>query len=489
MPGGAPAFLDRAGRYILMSALLLGVLWSGGYFPVPKWTLAWLLLLAGSWELAMAVFFGHREVLRSPALWLFTVFAVLALASRSWTLAPGQTGREAVLVTGYLSALFVARRQIIRSGCQAAGSLLNWLVYSAVFVAAWGIITYLLRVYPYVTFVDLFLRAGSTFEYSNALSCFELMALPVTLALYLKSNRKEKPLFASAAALEIAAVALAFSRLGLVLLTAELIYFLVAARRRGVLMETMLVLVTGFLMAITALVLGEAEHGKTGVAIDAVLAGLLFLGQSYAGTPGSRPLISRGALPVVVLGAAAALIALSGRAQLIITRRFGEGFSFGRLLPHRQETWAAAYQAFRDRPVKGWGLGAMPEIFSRYQIAQFTKFAHNVVLQMAVDTGIIGAALFSLFLGYAAVLSLRRLLWKPDQAARALAIATLAFIVYNMFDWEWFIPAITTWFMVLLACLEAIGTGVSSKHQRAERQAFILSRLGVINPWSDRSRR
>lgn len=457
-----PGLINRAGLYILMGALLLGALWSGGYFPTPKWILAGLLLLAGLWEIAVNAFLGHKGVARSPAIWCFAAFVILALASSFWTVASGQTAREAVLLTGYLCALFVARSQIARSGARGAIAMQHWLVYTAGFAAAWGIATFLLRIHPYLTFLDGLFRAASTFEYPNALGCFELMALPVTLALHQESSRKEKPLFATVAVFEIAAVILAFSRLGLVLLMAVLVYFLLTARRRSLFMESALITITGFLMAAAALALGEAGYGKTGLVAVAGLAMLSYLGQSRAGPLKGRSalkshfLFPRASIPVAAAGggAIATLIALSGRSQLIIKERFGEGFSYSRLFPHRQKTWAAAYQAFSDRPLKGWGLGAFPEIFSRYQPVQFTKFAHNAVLQMAVDTGIFGAILFSLFLAYAVLLSLWRLLGKSDLMPRALAIGALAFIAYNMFDWEWYVPAITAWFMVILACLE-----------------------------------
>lgn len=440
-----------------MAALLLGTMWRGGYFTEPKLVLASLLLLAGSWEIVTAVSLGERRILRSPALWIFTVLTALATASLFWNEAPGRAGLEAALMAGYLAALLVARSQVLRSGGAAAGSLLRWLVYAACFTAVWGIVAYLLRIYPYVVFVDHFLRAGSVFEYSNALSCFQLMALPVTLAFFLTAGKADRPVFAAAAALQIAAVALAFSRLGAAMLLVMLAFFLASAWRRGLAPETFLTMLAGLIMAAAALAFGEAEQGEIGVAVVTLLTVSLYAGQAFAATAKGRPLFNRAFALFAVLGGltAAVFFAISHRTQVILSSRFIEGLSADRLLPHRQVTWNSAWQAFMDRPAGGWGLGSFYEIFSRYQEAQFTRYAHNVVLQMAVDTGIVGAVLTALFLGYAAALGVWRLFGRFDLMGRALAASALVFIVYNMFDWEWYIPALTAWFMVIVACLEA----------------------------------
>lgn len=459
--GKEPTLARSLGLYLLMGGLLLGTLWSGGYFATPKWVVAGLLVSAGAWELLLAAADGQQQLLWSPALWGFAAFTVWAVASVSWSYLPDGADREAVLMIGYLGAFFVVRSHLVRYGRRASDILLNWLVYVATFVSGWGIVTYLLRVEPYATLVDGFLRAGSTFEYSNALSCFGLMALPVTLALFQGGERQERPLYATAATIQIAAVALTFSRLGLVALAAQMLYFLFTARRRSLFLQTLLIAAGGILMAVAALVLGEAGFGKTAVLTLVALAALSWAGQAYAGTGRRRARLKRIFFAAAAAGglAAASLIAVSARARQLLGSRFGEGFSAEKMLPHRQETWAAAWRAWQDRPVRGWGLGVFSQIFSGYQTAHFTKFAHNLVLQMAVDTGVIGAGLITLFLGYVVVLCVWSLLVRGDLMTRALAIGALAFIFYNMFDWEWYVPALTVWFMVMAACLEAPAAG------------------------------
>jgi O-antigen ligase len=111
--------------------------------------------------------------------------------------------------------------------------------------------------------------------------------------------------------------------------------------------------------------------------------------------------------------------------------------------------------AFRVQPVKGSGLGSFSQVFTEHTIAVYTKYAHNLFLQMAVDTGVLGVALLGLFIGYVVVLSGWWIVVASHPLVRAMALSSLIFISYNMFDWEWYVPALTAWFMVGAACLES----------------------------------
>lgn len=472
---GVPSFIQQAGLYILMGALLLGVIWNGGYFPNSKLVFTSLLLIAGGWELMVIVALGEWRSLRSFSLWVLAALAIFSAASHGWTLNTELTDRETALLFGLLAAILVPRAQALRLGAGTVESLVNWLIYTAGFVSAWGIITYLLRTAPYVELVDDLYRAGSTFQYSNGLSCFALMALPVTLAMHQSGREKDRPLYATAAAIEIASIVVAFSRSGLAALVAILIYFLATSYRRQLLSVTVFTMAAGFLMAATALVMGEADTwptslfnflaargwqnlrvGSLAIPLIAAQAALTWIVLRQAGTErGGR--IFRKAIRGAV-GAAAVLavllVAVSSRAQEVLETRFIKGFAWSKIFPHRTATWDAAWRAFKDKPVKGWGMGEFYEIFARYETAKPTRFAHNLVLEMAVDTGIIGAVLITAFLIFVAAVALLRLVTRTSLMTRALAIAAMVFIFYNMFDWEWYIPAITAWFMVAVTYIE-----------------------------------
>lgn len=388
----------RGSLYILLGALLLGTLWRGSYFATQKWVFAALLLAAGVWEVAVLLKTGSLRLHRSPALWFLLTYIALAAVNIPRSVSPADTVRETLLMLGLAGAMFTVQSHLARDrdGTLAAVSL--WLVYVASFVSAWGVATYFLKVAPYAFPVDGLYRAGSTFEYSNALSCFGLMALPVTAALHAGASSRDRPLLAAAAALQAAAVVLSFSRFGLVALALIAVYIVVSGRRWG-----------------------------------AAAAG------------------AAGALAVVFM------VMLSQGGRSVLRQRFGEGFSFSRLLPHRLETFSGAADAFRARPVTGSGLGTFAQVYQEYAVAHYTRFAHNLVLQSAVETGLIGAALMAVFMGYVAGLSFLSILKKPDPLARAFAVSCLVFLAYNMFDWEWYVPALAAWFVVGVTCLESAG--------------------------------
>ena len=174
-----PDLAKKTSLYILFAVLLVGTLWRGGYFPQQKWPFAIGLLLAGAVELAVFISSGGWRGLRSFGLASLAVFTIYALATRVWSITPADSDRESLLLLGYLATFFVVRGQLLRDGEKVFDTVAQWFVYTASFTAGWGLISFLWRWEPYATRLDNGVRAGSTFEYANALSCFSLMALPV----------------------------------------------------------------------------------------------------------------------------------------------------------------------------------------------------------------------------------------------------------------------------------------------------------------------
>lgn len=69
------------------------------------------------------------------------------------------------------------------------------------------------------------------------------------------------------------------------------------------------------------------------------------------------------------------------------------------VLKGRLRFWWAATGMFRDHPVAGVGLGRFPRLMSEYRPeARVQENTHNLYLQMAAETGTIGAGLFLLLL-------------------------------------------------------------------------------------------
>jgi hypothetical protein len=456
---------------ILLVALLVGTLWRGAYFPTPpdefsfsasiyspRWTFVALLLLAGVWELVALLVERRSMVLRSPLLWIFTAFTLYSGATYFWSSGSAITIKDFVLLLALASVLLVVRGQLIRFPAKVPGMLSWWLVYTAGFVSAWGIVTYILRTAPYANEVDGIYRAGSTLEYSNALGCFALMAIPFATALLGLCREEERPLPGTALTLLTAAVLLSLSRSALVLLVLVSLYLLIANRGSTRFLPVFAGLGLGVVLAVIAMLAAEAGQRGLGITVAAVVVPLAYFIQEYLPGAGREKVVKISYIFGVVLAAAGAVaLILGSRIRHIIIERFGEGFTWSRMLPHREDTWSGALDAFRERPVKGWGLGSFPQVYQDFSFTSFTKYAHNLVLQVAVDSGIIGAVLMVLFLLYVAVFSLLRLARHAEPLARAAAIAALIFIFFNMFDWEWYVPALAAWFLVVAALVEQMG--------------------------------
>jgi len=453
-----PELFKKASLYILFASLLMGTLWRGGYFPDQKWPFALALLTAGAVEIAATVAYGRATALRSIGFWLLAAFCLFAVSTRVWSVTPGVTDRESMLLLGYLAAFFVVRTQLARYGERTLGSIASWLVYTATFTAGWGLVTFLWRWGPYAAMLDNVFRAGSSFEYSNALSCFSLMALPVTVAMQRRAKREDRSLLAVAVSLLAAAVLISYARFGMLALVALSLYLVLSGWRGGFMLSTLFSLAASLPIAVAATMTSESEDPFAGMAITIVILAIVWLVERYMDEPRFRRIFQGVALAAAAGGlvAAAALATRSERMRVILSTRFSDGFSPARLLPHRLDTWEGAVDAFRVRPVTGSGLGSFSQVFTQHAIAVYTKYAHNLFLQMAVDTGIIGAALLALFIGYIVVLSGWRIIARSHPLVRAFGISSLVFISYNMFDWEWYVPALTAWFMVGAACLEGL---------------------------------
>lgn len=460
--------LGKGSLYILLAGLLAGSFWRGAYFPTspqefsfpdsllaPRWFFVSLLLLAGLWELAAQVAERRRALLASPLLWLFTGLTLYSGLTYFWSEDPAITLRELLLLTAYLAVLVVVGGQRRRFPGETAARISWWLVYTASFIAAWGVVTYILRLSPYANEVDGIYRAGGTFEYSNALGCFSLMAIPFATALMGKMTREDRVLLASGLTLMTAAVILSLSRATLVLFLLLAVYLLIADRGS---MRFVLLLTSfgfGMGMAVASMLAAEAGMGAAGIVFPVLILPLAYYTQSYLIARGrEKALRIAYAAAGIAMVAAAAGAALTARARNIIYERFGEGFAWSRLLPHREDTWKGALDAFRERPVRGWGLGLFARVYEDFAITSFTKYAHNLVLHAAIEGGIIGAALMALFLLYVVAVSLLRVFRATGPLCRAAAAAALVFIAFNLFDWEWFVPALTAWFMVAASLAE-----------------------------------
>jgi O-antigen ligase len=118
----------------------------------------------------------------------------------------------------------------------------------------------------------------------------------------------------------------------------------------------------------------------------------------------------------------------------------------------RTEIWKNGFKAFIEKPALGYGAGTFEYPYKKYYGGRFaTKYAHNTVVKVAVELGIVGLIcwflfLVGLFLWTKKVFSGRRNIY--------VACSTLSLLAYGLLDFSFNIPAHVITFFVLAAMLQ-----------------------------------
>jgi hypothetical protein len=118
----------------------------------------------------------------------------------------------------------------------------------------------------------------------------------------------------------------------------------------------------------------------------------------------------------------------------------------------RLDWWKQAWQSFEDKPLAGTGAGSF-QLSHRLRRTEYTRPVtepHNFALQALGETGIVGFLLFAGAVGFA-VLAVRRRL--RDDAAVALALCALAYLVHVLIDIGYDFVAVSAPFFTLLGVL------------------------------------
>jgi putative inorganic carbon (HCO3(-)) transporter len=128
---------------------------------------------------------------------------------------------------------------------------------------------------------------------------------------------------------------------------------------------------------------------------------------------------------------------------------------------YRLNVWAAVQEMIRDRPILGIGPGnsAFNQIYPRYQRTGYTALsAYSIVLEIAVETGIVGLTCFVWLLvvtfnqGWMGLQKLRKLGNREGFWLMA-AIATMTgMLAHGLVDTVWYRPQVSTlwWLMIAL---------------------------------------
>ncbi len=102
----------------------------------------------------------------------------------------------------------------------------------------------------------------------------------------------------------------------------------------------------------------------------------------------------------------------------------------------RISLWRSGWEAFRERPILGFGLADHTRLIAAHRRADATFEAghyHSNPVQIAVATGTVGVVAYAFFHAVAGLLLWRR---RASPYARAALAAWLAFHVSGFFDWS-----------------------------------------------------
>jgi hypothetical protein len=131
----------------------------------------------------------------------------------------------------------------------------------------------------------------------------------------------------------------------------------------------------------------------------------------------------------------------------------------------RLDWWKEAWQSFRDQPLHGTGAGSF-QLAHTLRRAHYTRPVtepHNLVLQVLGETGIVG---FVLFIGavVAAALAIRPRV-REDDAAAALAICVVAYLLHSLIDMDYDFVAVSAPLFLVLGLLLARPGGVVARRE------------------------
>jgi hypothetical protein len=310
-------------------------------------------------------------------------------------------------------------------------------------------------------------RLRSPVGYWNALALVMVFGVPI--ALWAASSWRHSRGVRAGAVVGLYALAIAlvltYSRGGLLTAFVALACWFALTRER---FESLAALVAGGVPAaivsgIALLLPGIAQDGQphsVRVQDGAVFAVVFLLGAAgafaaayflhYRPGPERERLLLRVAAGVAIVCVAAGIVAVSARGNpLGGTTAVGSGPS--RLgessLNNRWGWWKEAWHGFAGEPLGGTGAGSFEVVHREFRDSNVdVRETHDLPLQFASETGIVGLALWAGAMAaglLGAWRALGRLAGEEREAALALGIALPAFLVHGLLDYDWDFVALT----------------------------------------------
>jgi hypothetical protein len=434
----------------------------GGAFP--RGQVAFAVASAAATLAILALAGWSSAALRSPAILALAGLAVASALSALWTIASTDDALRWGAVIAGLALIALASSIVCeRTGAWPIAALIAVLAAAAGLVGLYGVGA---RVEPLAQRLGGQWSGAGPVEYSPALALIQVSALPMLMAAMARSREGLAGLAAGGAGVAGAVLALAGSRVELAIGIGVVLACAIAARRWMGLRASIVLAAAG--LAATAGGLADAVAGSyaqpytlggdgprlAGLAAILIGAPILWLLQRRAlraaasGTTHARAL----AVAILTVPLAGALLAAALTPDSGPEAEPVSGFAHG-----RSALWGAAVDAATDRPFAGAGSLAFYEASLPYQNPPAVRFAHDLPLESWVELGAAGALLAAIL--YASTVAL---VWsrRGTTAAWLVGPGALAFLLANLFDWPWHVPAAGAIFALCIGALA--GTSVTT---------------------------
>lgn len=250
-----------------------------------------------------------------------------------------------------------------------------------------------------------------------------------------------------------------------------------AAAKRGIIRAVYAIAAILFLVMIIAT--------QTRGAIVALGAGAVFFILSSFVSVSSRRIRASFLALLVLMAAVIALFWINRESQFVkhtpILSRFSalaDTTASTRLI-----AWKIAFNAFRERPVLGWGPENFHIAFNKYYEPKLLEFGyyetwwdrpHNMALEVLVHSGMIGLAVYLSIFSYSVLGLIRR----KTVRDRILAAGLIVYFVQNLFVFD--TPSSLLLFMIMLSFVSGGGASSGQKTEDASREERKINLFFVL---------
>lgn len=162
----------------------------------------------------------------------------------------------------------------------------------------------------------------------------------------------------------------------------------------------------------------------------------------------------------------------------------------------RLEFYRAALGIVKDHPAFGTGFGSFGDFYPRYikDGRFYSKYVHNLYLELACGAGLLQALIFILILGLifkGALRALKKTSGRKSLLISGISIGLLAGLMHAFIDVDWQFPAVCVYFFFLAGIIQALrfngesraSAGVSMSVRYITAFILILSLPFIIFPY------